>query len=406
MSVLKEFTYSKRFPNLPLIAAAFADQHPDLIPLAFGLPAKESFNLSLMQESSVTAIQKGGVKPLEYGGGIGPKMVAEWIKQRLLLRLVRAETNEILVTAGSSQAIDIATRTLTDPGDHIWVEGPSFFGAIRQFLLAETVLTSFPVDEEGLRVDIVEQKLKETKRNGGPMPKMLYVMPNYHNPTGVSLSLDRRKKLAELAYKYNFYVLEDDAYVELSFTGEYVPSIYSFGPERVIYLSTFSKIVAPGIRMGWSVASEPLINKMRMLKSDGSTSVYVQEIVSQFLITIDFDQHIEFLNSIYRSRMKAMVAAIEEAFEDISYIVPEGGFFLWLTFPEGTDTSQFMQESLQKGVSYLDGAHFYLNADEKNHIRLGFTYCNEEEIKRGIERLAESYQEYKQKMFVLEGVKE
>lgn len=407
MTTLKEFTYSKRFPNLPLIAAAFAEQHPDLIPLAFGLPAKESFNLSLMEESSVLAIQKGGVKPLEYGGGNGPKMVAEWIKQRSLLRSVRTETNEILVTAGSSQAIDIATRTLTDPGDHVWVEEPSFFGAIRQFLLAETKLTSFPVDEDGIRVDLVEDKLKEARKNGGPMPKVLYVMPNYHNPTGVSLSLERRKKLAELAYEYNFYVLEDDAYVELSFTGEYVPSIYSFGPERVIYLSTFSKIVAPGIRMGWAVASEPLINKMRMLKSDGSTSVYVQEIVSQFLTTIDFDQHVDFLNSIYRSRMEAMVVAIEEAFDrDVSYIVPEGGFFLWLTFPQGTDTSMFMRQSLQKGVSYLDGAHFYLNADEKNHIRLGFTYCNEEEIKRGIERLAESYQEHKQKNFVLEGVKE
>jgi 2-aminoadipate transaminase len=405
MHQLTEFSFSKRFPELPLISAALAEEHPDFIPLSFGFPAKESFLIPLLSEASVSALQTQGPESLQYTGGAGPKKVNEWIKKRSELRSIRTENENILVTSGSMQAIDLATRTLTDPGDQVWIEAPSFFGAIRQFSLAEVQLRSFPIDENGLRVDLVEQALIEAKKQGKPMPKMFYVVPNYHNPTGINLSLERRKKLAELAYQYNFYVLEDDAYVELSFTGDYVPSIYSFGPERVIYISTFSKIIAPGIRMGWAIAGEQVINKMRMLKSDGSTSVFVQEIVSQFLAKIDFDQHVQYLTSIYRVRKDAMVQSIEEYFgNDVSYHVPEGGFFLWLTFPSNVDTSEFMEKSLKNGVGYLDGKHFYLQNNELNHIRLSFTFCDEEQIRKGIQRIAESYNDYKKNREVLEEV--
>ncbi|MGG3575354.1 PLP-dependent aminotransferase family protein [Bacillus gobiensis] len=403
MHQLTEFSFSKRFPELPLISAALAEEHPDFVPLSFGFPAKESFLIPLLSEAAVSALQTQGPESLQYTGGTGPKKVNEWIKKRSELRSIQSENENILVTSGSMQAIDLATRTLADPGDHVWIEAPSFFGAIRQFSLAEVELTSFPIDEDGLRVDLVEQALIEAKIKGKPMPKMFYVMPNYHNPTGVNLSLERRKKLAELAYEYNFYVLEDDAYVELSFSGGYVPSIYSFGPERVIYISTFSKIIAPGIRMGWTIAGEQVINKMRMLKSDGSTSVFVQEIVSQFLAKIDFAQHVQYLTSIYRARKDAMVRSIHEYFgNEVSYQMPEGGFFLWLTFPAEVNTSEFMEKSLKNGVGYLDGKHFYLQNDELNHIRLSFTFCDEEQIRRGIQRIAESYNDYKNNREVLE----
>jgi 2-aminoadipate transaminase len=405
MQTLQEFSFSKRFPDLPLISAATAEKHPDLIPLSFGYPARESFDIALLAQSSVMALQTQGPQSLEYTGGTGTGKVVEWIKQRSLLRSIKTESSNIIVTTGSMQGMDIVTRTLTDPGDEVWIEAPSFFGAIRQFLLAGTKLRTFPIDENGLQVDLVEQALKEARASGEPLPKMFYVMPNYHNPGGINLSLERRKKLAELAYEYNFYILEDDAYVELSFTGEYIPSIYSFGPERVIYLSTFSKIIAPGIRMGWAIAGEHVINKMRMLKSDGSTSVFVQEIISNFLSEIDFDAHVKKLNSIYKERKDAMVLAIDEYFGDeVSYTVPDGGFFLWLTFPPEIDTSQFFIDSLKKGVNYIDGVHFYTENHQHNHIRLCFTFCDEEQIRKAVKRIAESYFENKKNCNVLKEV--
>jgi 2-aminoadipate transaminase len=222
-------------------------------------------------------------------------------------------------------------------------------------------------------------------------------MPNYHNPGGINLSVERRKKLAELAYEYNFFILEDDAYVELSFTGKYLPSIYSFGPKRVIYFSTFSKIIAPGIRMGWAITDPAIINKMRMLKSDGATSVYVQEVIGRLLDRFDFDGHLAKLVSCYEARKEAMTKAIHEFFDErVTYSIPNGGFFLWLTFPPAVDTSAFLQQSVDKGVSYIDGRHFYLQGSDAgaNHLRLCFTFCNEQQIREGIRSIANAYYAY------------
>ncbi|WP_141432359.1 PLP-dependent aminotransferase family protein [Bacillus sp. 03113] len=404
MSMLKPFSFSTRFPNFPIIAANLVENYNDIIPLSFGFPAPETLPTKLLSEATDQAMQTQGTSALSYMGGTGPKKVVQWIKDRSKLRSIDVSEKEIIVTNGSMQAIDLATRTLTDPGDQVWIEGPSFFGAIRVFNLAEVGLRSFPIDEHGLRVDLVEQALIEAKANQNPLPKMIYVMPNYHNPGGVNLSLERRKKLAELAYEYNFYVLEDDAYVELNFKQHFLPSIHSFGPERVIYLSTFSKLIAPGIRMGWAIANEEVINKMRILKVDGSTSVFVQEVVHNALEQIDLPKHIDLLISLYRSRKDAMVAAINEYFgDDVTFIEPNGGFFLWLTFNEDVNTSAFLQKAFELGVSYLDGYHFFLQEEGFNHIRLCFTYCDEEQIKKGIKLLATAYYEYTKNQPVLEG---
>lgn len=395
MQVLQDFPLSRRLPEMPMIAAAYAANHPDVIPLSFGYPAPEIFPVSQITEATKMALQSQGRDALQYTGGIGPKKIIEWIQQRSLLRSIHAETNQIMVTTGSMQGIDIATRTLTDPGDEVWIESPSFFGAIRSFRVAEVNLTSFPIDENGLRVDLVEKALLDAKLHNKPLPKMLYVIPNYHNPGGINLSLERRKKLAELAYEYNFFILEDDAYVELSFTNQYLPAIYSFCPERVIYLSTFSKVIAPGIRMGWAIAGEQVLNKMQMLKSDGATSVFVQEVIHHLLEIIDFKTHLSQLTSLYRTRRDMMVEAIKENFSDhVSFELPEGGFFLWLLFGQGVNTSMFSERALDYGVSFLDGQHFFLENQGFNHLRLCYTYCNEEQIRKGVTRIADSYFEY------------
>ncbi|MGP7819458.1 aminotransferase-like domain-containing protein [Niallia sp. 01092] len=395
MNALKPFTLSKRFPDMPIIGSSFAGSLEDVIPLSFGFPAPESFPLETMVTATEAAMKTQGTGALSYLGGTGPSNIVKWIKSRSKLREVYANEDQILVTAGSMQAIDLVTRTLTDPGDDLWIEAPCFFGAIRSFHLAEVKLTSFPIDENGLQVDLVEQALIKARANNKPMPKILYVMPNYHNPGGVNLSLERRKKLAELAYEYNFFILEDDAYVELTFDGSYLPSIHSFGPERVIYLSTFSKVIAPGIRMGWAIGNKQVIDKMRILKTDGFTSVYVQEVVYNVLQKLDIEEHIQYLSATYKSRKDAMVSAIKEYFgDDVSFVVPDGGFFLWLTFPLGVNTSAFVDEAMQAGVSFLDGRHFYLKDEGFNTMRLCFTYCNEEKITEAIKRLANTYYAY------------
>ncbi|WP_312093968.1 PLP-dependent aminotransferase family protein [Niallia sp.] len=395
MYILKPFSFSKRFPETEVIGSAFAGNQDQVIPLSFGFPAPESLPADKMTAATEAAMLSQGRQALAYSGGTGPKHIINWIKERSRLREIEATENEIIVTSGSSQAIDLITRTLTDPGDEIWVEAPTFFGALKTFRLAETTLFSFPIDENGLRVDLVEQELNERVKNNLPLPKLMYVIPNYQNPGGVNLSVDRRKRLAELAYKYNFFIIEDDAYVELSFDETYLPAIYSFGPERVVYLSTFSKIIAPGLRLGWAIGLSAIIEKMRILKIDGLTSVYVQEVTKNLLEQMDMDEQISYLNTIYLSRKNAMVSAIKQYFGDeVSFHEPNGGFFLWLTFPPQIDTSEFLDTAMLAGVSYIAGKHFFLQNEGYNHMRLSFTFCKEDIIHEAIKRLANTYYEY------------
>lgn len=405
MHLLKPFSFSKRFPETEVVGSAFAGKQDDLIPLSFGFPAPESLPVDKMTAATEAAMITQGRQALAYSGGTGPKNIINWIKERSKLREIEATEKEIIVTAGSSQAIDLITRTLTDPGDELWVEAPTFFGALKTFRLAETKLFSFPIDEYGLRVDLVEQELVERVKNNLPLPKLMYVIPNYQNPGGVNLSIERRKRLAELAYEYNFFIIEDDAYVELAFDKTYIPAIYSFGPERVVYLSTFSKIIAPGLRLGWAIGLQEIIEKVKILKTDGFTSVYVQEVTKNLLEQIDMDEQINNLNSLYHSRKNAMVSAIQQYFgEEVSYHEPNGGFFLWLTFPAHIDTSEFADAAMAAGVSYIAGKHFFLEGEGYNHMRLCFTFCKEEIIHEAIKRLANTYYEYVNSKQIIEEV--
>ncbi|MED4039931.1 PLP-dependent aminotransferase family protein [Niallia taxi] len=395
MNSMKKITFSKRFPDMPIIGSSFAGSLDHVIPLSYGFPAPESFPLDTMVTATERAMKTQGSGAMSYTGGSGISNIVNWILKRSELREVYANKDQIIVTSGSMQAIDLVARTLTDPGDEIWIEAPCFFGAIRTFNLAQVNLRSFPIDENGIIVEHVERALIEATLQQKPLPKILYIMPNYHNPGGVNLSVDRRKKLADLAYEYNFIILEDDAYVELSFDGTYLPSIHSFGPDRVIYLSTFSKVIAPGIRLGWAIGLSEIISKMRILKTDGLTSVYVQEVAYNVLEQLDIESHINNLSTMYKTRKEAMVAAIKEHFGDeVSFVSPEGGFFLWVTFPQGVNTSAFVDDAMTAGVSYLDGRHFFLEEEGYNTMRLCFTYCNEEKIKEAIKRLAEIYYQH------------
>lgn len=392
---LKPYSFAKRVPFVSPTGAAQASSRSDLIPFSYGSPTSDAFPYEALKEAAVAAILQEGRDSLQYAGAGGPQVVKEWISVRSKLRSIEISPEYLLVTYGSQQAIDFAARTLLEPGDQVWLEAPTYFGAVSTFKTAEAIIQSFPIDEDGLQVEFVEKALKEATQLGKPIPKLLYCMPNFHNPAGVTLSLERRKRLAELAYEYNFYIIEDDAYAELTFDRNYLPAIYSFGPERVIYLSTFSKIIAPGIRLGWAISSPDVIRQMNTFFQGSKASVFSQEIVAQLFNNLSFDDHLVGLINMYKANRDLMVKLLREQFGDeISFEIPNGGFFIWVTFPEDVDTSGFVQDAFDRGVSFIAGKQFYVQAEGARHARLSYSYCNEKQIKRGVELLAESYWNY------------
>ena len=392
---LQPYQFAKRVPELSPIGAAQASSRSDLIPFSYGTPSSDLFPYEELQAAATAAIIQEGRDALQYAGAGGPSVVQQWIANRSQLRSIHAKSNQVLVTYGSQQAIDHAARTLLEPGDHVWLEAPTYFGAVNTFKASEAILTSFPIDGDGLQIDLIEAALIDAVTKHQPIPKFIYVMPNFQNPGGVSLSLERRERLAQLAYHYNFFILEDDAYVELAFEREHLPAIYSFAPERTIYLSSFSKIIAPGIRLGWAIASEDVIRRLNTFFQGSKASVFSQEIVAQLFNQLSFEDQVNRLITTYRSNRDVMVAELRNYFdEELSFEIPDGGFFVWIQFPEGVNTAEFVQDAQERGVSFIAGNQFFITSEGARFARLSFSYCNEEQIKRGVKIFAEAYREY------------
>jgi len=387
---------SSRIPAAPSIGSTTVSQ-PNHIHLSFGFAADSLFPLEALEQSALQAIRQDGTRALQYSGAPGPRCILDWIQRRAASHGIQAGTAQILVTNGATQGIALAAQLLLEPGDEVWVEAPTFFSALQAFRLCGASIQAFPIDGDGVQVDELEQALIGAIREGRALPKLFYTMPVYHNPGGVTLSLRRRQQLADLARKYNFYIVEDDAYAELNFTGQTYTTLYELAPERTIYLNTFSKIIAPGIRLGWMIAHPLLVSRLRILMLGSSTAVFTQEIVAHLLDQLDFEQHREQLIRHYRSQRDSMVAAIRsELGAQVSFELPEGGFFLWLTFPDTVNTAEMQPIAEQHGVSYVAGSHFYHDHSGHNHLRLCFSYCTEERLVEGISRLAAAYREYQE----------
>lgn len=395
--LLDAFSFAKRIPETPSIGSTTITK-TDHVHLSFGFAAPDLFPIEQLSKAAADAVTLYGRKALQYSGSGGPGKILKWIQNRSLVHGIQADLNQILVTYGSTQGIDLATRILVDPGDHVWVESPSFFSALQSFRTAEAQITSFPIDEEGVRVDLIERALLEAKQNNKPLPKFLYTMPTYHNPGGVTLSIERRKRLVELAETYNFFILEDDAYSELNFTGDKFPPLYTLFPERVIYLNTFSKIIGPGLRLGWVIADKIVIEKLKLLNLGGSIGVFTQEILAELLETFSFQEHVDSLSNHYRKLRDIIAAAVKESFGDhVTFHLPEGGFYIWLTFRDHVNTSEFLQDAADRGVSFVDGKSFFVNPEGYHHARLCFSYVSEEQIIRGVKSLADAYFAYSNK---------
>jgi DNA-binding transcriptional MocR family regulator len=362
-------------------------QQPDVISFAGGLPASELLPAAEMAELARRVLAEDGVRALQYAPTEGLDILRELIADRLSrLWNLRRSTDEVLVVSGSQQALDLTGKLFLDEGDVVLCESPTYLGAIGAFRAYRPNFVEIPTDDDGMVPAELEKRLDSLDR-----VKLIYVVPDFQNPTGRRWSVERRRKLAELAGRFGVPVIEDAPYAELCFEGEPMPPVAALGDAcTVVYLGTCSKILSPGMRLGWVVADSDLIRRYVLVKqgTDLHTSSLVQLLAARFMLDHDLEAHIARIRSVYRARRDAMLTAIEEHFpEDMRFTRPKGGLFLWVELPDGLDSRQVLERALEDKVAFVPGESFYPNGGHKNTLRLNFSAMPEDRITEGIRRL-------------------
>ncbi len=327
--------------------------------------------------------------PLHYMGSPRILQLKKFLQDRMAQRSVNATDDEVLVTSGACQAIDLIARILLDEEAVVAIESPTYMEALEIFQNYTEHYITIPIDEEGMQTELLADMLANRKEKGLSIPRLLYTIPTYQNPTGTTLSYARRQHLLELAEQYDFLILEDDAYGELGFHDR--PQLLKAMDtnNRVLYVGSLSKVVAPGMRIGWVVADQQLVDPLNWFKKD-LTHPFDQATMASFLEAIDFDEHLTSLTKVYRSKCNVMLAALEEFLPPtVSWFVPKGGYFVWVKIP-GVDTSKMLSQAFEAGVSYVPGKYFFLDQEKGlEYLRLSFSYASEKDIVNGVKLLAE-----------------
>ncbi|MCI8676081.1 MAG: PLP-dependent aminotransferase family protein [Atopobiaceae bacterium] len=365
-----------------------AISRPNVIGLSGGSPDISSLPLDEVAECAKRVVTENGLKSLQYGGSDGRIETRTMVADMLAEDDIHVDPDEIIITGGSQQALDFMGRVFINPGDKIIVEGPSYLGALQAFSAYQPDVEVVPMDGEGMRMDALEETLKRLGPRGA---KFIYTIPNFQNPAGVTMTLERRKRLLELAREYHIQVIEDDPYGRLRFEGEHIPPLKSMDP-NVIYLGTTSKIFAPGLRLAWCVAPKPVIAKINLCEQGASLccSAFNQILAEQYFGRTDWKGTLEKSKAIYRSRRDAMISALEEFFPpEATWTHPQGGLFVYVTLPPYFDTEQMMSAALENGVAYVPGSNCFPNGEGKSSMRLAFSYEPEEKIREGVRRLSE-----------------
>ena len=364
---------------------ALVGRHPDMVFFGGGSPARELMPVDRLRAASVQAWADAPAA-LDYGEVAGYRPLRELVAARMAGQGMAVEPDGLLVTNGSQQGIDLVCRLMLDPGDAILVESPTFLGALQTFAAYEATLLPVPMDEDGLRIDALERALAGSSRP----PKLLYTIPTFQNPTGVTLSRSRREALLGLARDRGLLVVEDDPYGELRYDGETVPPLRALDPE-VVYLGTFSKTIAPGLRVGWIAAPTRLISPLHSAKE--GADIHNERITARTVFHAAdgfLDGHLATARGVYRSRRDALLAALGERMPPgVRWSEPEGGFFVWVTLPAGMDAAALLPAAAERGVTYLPGAWFYPTAPQANTLRLNFSTLPEDRIGEGVRRLGE-----------------
>lgn len=387
------FKFSKRVPAdgtdaVGAILKAAAD--PKIISFAGGLPAPELFPVEGMKEATDKVYDEHGQQALQYGAAKGVTELRELILKRVKEKEnIDAKLENVMVTTGSEQAIDLVGKAFVNPGDTVLVEEPTYLCALDVFRSYGANFVSVPMDDDGMKMDALEEALK-----AHPETALVYTVPNFQNPTGRTMPAERRKKFAELAAKYDVPVLEDNPYGDIRFAGEHVPSVKSFDHAgKVFYMSTFSKILAPGFRLGWLVADPKVIEKLTVLKqsADLHTDNLVQYVVTEFFKENDVDAHVKEISDLYGKRKQLMIDGIKKYFpKDVKYTDPEGGMFLWVEVPGVTDTVELFKQCLEHNVAFVPGDPFFAGKPQPGTFRLNYSNMQEDQIEVGLKRLGKA----------------
>ncbi|MEM1982179.1 MAG: PLP-dependent aminotransferase family protein [Sulfolobales archaeon] len=370
----------------------------DIIALTGGRPHPSTFPVEIIKELINEVLGKYWDNVLQYGPTPGCSVLIDEIKRFMERRYqVRTSNADVLITTGSAQALDLAGMVFINPGDIVAMEAPTYTNAIDAFAQYNPEFVQVPIDDEGMRVDILEDELNELKANDRKI-KFIYTIPTFHNPAGVTMSEDRRKHLLELANRYDFLIIEDDAYRELSYSKEDPPPPIKYWDSegRVIYLGSFSKTLAPGLRVGWIVAEPEIISKFEIVKQrrDLHTSPLCQYIAAEYVRRGWLEQHVLKIREFYRSKLKSMLESLDTYMpKEFQWTKPAGGMFVWVSGPTKLDTTQMLERAVKNGVVYVPSEAFYVNRDVKNAMRLNFSYPSEDEIFEGIRRLAKTCRE-------------
>jgi len=359
----------------------------DIISFAGGLPAPELFPIKEMEVVTNFVLETMGEEALQYSPTEGYNPLRDHIADRMKPSGINAARDEILITSGSQQGLDFSGKIFLNPGDVVLCESPSYLGAINAFRAYEGSFREIKTDEQGMVMEDLEKALKETKN-----VKMIYVIPDFQNPSGRTWSLERRKKLVELANKYNKPIVEDNPYGDLIFEGERLPSVKSMDTKGlVIFLGTFSKTFCPGLRIGWICASQEIMNKFIMVKqsADLQCNSMSQREISVFMDKYDLDKHVEKIKTVYRKRRDLMMDSMKKYFpEGVTWTHPTGGLFTWVVVPEHIDTKVLMEKSLETiKVAFVPGASFFPNGGVHNTMRVNFSTMPDDLIVEGIKRL-------------------
>jgi len=374
-------------------------QMPDVISFAGGMPAPEIFPVEEFKEACIRVLDEHGSEALQYGTTDGYLPLREMISRHTNQYGIKVTADNIMITNGSQQALDLLGKIFINPGDRVLVESPTYLGALQAWNTYNAQYVTVPSDDDGIQIDKLEMAL----RTG---PKFMYVLPNFQNPTGVTLPLERRERLVELADRYGVPIIEDDPYGQLRFEGKHIPTVEYLDDQlhgngtsyhgNVIYLSTFSKILAPGIRLAWVVATPEIIQKLVTAKqgADLHTSTFNQIVAYEVSRKGFLDEHIKRINSVYKERRDIMLEELEKNMpEGVKWTKPLGGLFLWVSLPEICNSKELLIKAVEKKVAFVPGESFYPNGGGLNTMRLNFSNAQPDMIRIGIRRLAETIKE-------------
>jgi 2-aminoadipate transaminase len=380
-------------------------QQPEVISFAGGLPANDLFPIERFEAACHNVLEKHATAALQYGETEGYEPLRDMIARHTSRYGIKAKIENVLITSGSQQALDLIGKLFLNAGDRLLVEAPTYLGALQAFSIYGAEYVSVPCDDDGLRTDLLDAKL----RTG---PKFMYVLPNFQNPGGTTLSEERRHHLVALADKYGIPIIEDDPYGQLRYEGEHLPALVVLDRENirrdngytlgnVIYLSTFSKTLAPGLRLGWIVAPPEVIAKLVQLKqgADLHTSTFTQAVAYEVARDNFLDEHVKKLRAAYRERRDVMLAALAEYFPpEVTWTKPQGGLFLWVTLPAIMDANLLFTEALKQNVAFVPGDSFFApngsgvnggnGVQPSRHMRLNFSNASPDRIREGIRRLS------------------